>query len=171
MALEDIIPDAITSITNMTGGVGLIQDDPDADDGDYIIVTVDGNDDELRVSFDAPVGTITQGAGLQTFKILIKRGTIAGSGNAPDFDAYLYEGGDVTTLVTGQTIGTSAVGEVFSYTWDAADLSDTSGADVEIRLFGNSSGGAPTAQRCMNVGAVRWIAEVDGAVTRRVFIT
>lgn len=106
----------------------------------------------VLVSFATPTYPPERGADLQSFSVLVRK---TGTSN-PTVSIALYEAGSlVTQIITAQTV-TSATGEVISATWDAADLADPTGADVECYIIGY-----PNGDSYVEVGAVSW--EVDYA--------
>ena len=173
MASENVLPNAWHARTNYSGYTHAdLDDDPDSPDGNWWLLDDDANDSACRVGFATPVGTLTEGAGLQEFKILVRKGTTQ-DGGATDFDCNLQDPTNttITALATGESVGNES-SYVFSYFWDAADLTTADGSGVAIEIIGNAtSGGPPTSKRCVEIGAIRWIAEVEAATTRRIFIT
>lgn len=107
----------------------------------------------LLVSFDTPPQPLTTGADLQAFRVLVRKTDTA----TPTVTIALYEDGAlVATLVTAQNV-TSATGEVVTATWDAADLTDPTGADVQCYVYGESNGASQ-----VEIGAVAWDAHTAG---------
>jgi hypothetical protein len=145
--------------------VGDIDEDPASPDGNWLTLGDDGTDCDFAVSFPTPTGDLNTGAGLQTFRIWARIGTAAG-GNDPTWDMAVREsGGADLASVTAQAI-TSHSGEMITFTWDATVLATISGANVELRFLGTRSGGGPSVRRCIEIGAVEWIADYSaGAVT------
>lgn len=112
----------------------------------------------VRVSFPSPSATLQTGAGLQEFRVLVRKyGT--GALN-PLARIELYETGGTTPLATvlANTAVSSNSGVVLSATWDASLLGAVSGANVEVRVVGTGvSGGV------LEVGAIEWIPVVVAA--------
>ncbi|MEE8519568.1 MAG: DUF6531 domain-containing protein [Dehalococcoidia bacterium] len=148
--------DEVVSATNLTGAtVGNLDDDPDADEGDWATATSVA-DTSLRVGFPTPPGDPTAGADLQEFRVLLRKD--AAGGNDPTYDLELWEAGGgapLATLASGVTLS-SDTGEVVSATWDAALLGTADGSAVELVIVGNRSGGSPSKRRTVEVGAVEW---------------
>lgn len=87
----------------------------------------------VRVSFPTPTGSPTTGAGLQTFRALLRK--TAGTPN-PTVNIELWEtsgGSAIATLATGVSI-TSLTGQVVDATWDATLLGTADGSAVECRI-------------------------------------
>ena len=79
-------PDTLAVQTNLTGSVTDIDDDPDSPDGLWL--TASGSS-TARVTFPTPTGSPTVGAGLQNFRVLLRKNATGPSGGggqnlAPD---------------------------------------------------------------------------------------
>ena len=113
-------------------------------------------DTSALVDFDTPAKNLLTGADQQEFRVLVrKNGT-----TAPTVDIDLYENGSwVADLVTGTSV-TSDTGQIVSATWNAALLSDISGAGVQCFIYGHSSADAQ-----VEIGAVEWVAELEAVQT------
>jgi hypothetical protein len=84
---------------------------------------------------------------LQAFRVLVRKSDTAN----PTVDIALYEAGSfVATLVSGTPV-TSDTGQIVTATWDAALLSDPTGADVECYVYGHSNGASQ-----VEIGAIAW---------------
>lgn len=160
MTAQRLAPDALLVQTNLTGSVGDVQDDPDSPDAAWL-TAASVADVEARVSFPVPTSDLTTGAGVQEFRVLVRK--TASGGTNPSCTFELYENGALlTTLVGGQAISSTA-GTVLSGTWDATSLAAISGADVECRVFGKRSGGSPANRRVLDIGAIEWNADYSEA--------
>ena len=153
--------EAVTSVvssSNLTGAlVANLDDDPDAPDGDWATATALGNT-ELRVGFPAPSDSPVTGAGLQEFRVLLRKDAAAGTD--PTYSIELWEtggGAALATLASAVTL-TSETGTVVSVTWDASLLGTADGSAVELRVIGTAS-----VDRSVEVGAVEWDARVPGS--------
>ena len=164
MATETLAPEALLDQTNLTGTVADIDDDPDSPDGNWLTEVDDGDDSICRVSFPSPSGNLTTGAGLQEFRAWIRRSQTAG-GNDPTVDLELYEAGTLVTQISLGTTVTSTTGVILAGTWDASALAAVSGVDVECRIVGHRSGGAPGSRRTIEVGAVEWNVDYTTGAT------
>lgn len=162
MAAERIAPDAVLESTNYSPAIpiGDIDEDPDSPDGAW--GAWDGNGNTIcRTSFPTPTGgNPTGGAGLQEFRVQIRK--TSSGGNGADWSLQLYENGVIVgaALATGTTTALDP-GEVVSGTWDAADLGTADGSLVECRLEQTAGGtGSPSGRRGIEVGALEWNAIV-----------
>jgi RHS repeat-associated protein len=102
-------------------------------------------------------------ADLQEFRVLLRKD--AAGGNDPTYDIELWEtggGAPLATLVSGATVS-SDTGIVVSATWDASLLGTADGSAVELVIVGNRSGGNPSKRRTVEVGAVEWNVDHQGA--------
>jgi hypothetical protein len=162
MPNQRLAPDALLVQTNLAGAVGDIDDDPDSPDGAWLTHNGGNGDTDCRVSFPTPTGNPTVGAGLQEFRVLIRKN--ASGGNSTTWSLALWENGSqVSVLATGTV--TTTTGEVVAGTWNASALSGADGAQVECRLQqtgGGSSGGGSNRRR-IEIGAVEWNAEYTAA--------
>jgi hypothetical protein len=144
MPTQTLAPDAILASTGLSGAVSDVQDDPASPDANWIVYDgATNNNTDIRLSFPTPSGTLTSGAGLQTFRAWIRRNNTLG--NTVSYSLQLWENGAQVgaALATGNV--TTTTGELISGTWDASTLAASSGADVEIRIQqtagGNTGGG------------------------------
>lgn len=164
MPTERRAPDAVLDSSNYTTlNLADIDEDPDSPDGAW--GTWDGNGDTIcRVSFPTPSGNPTTGAGLQEFRVLIRK-TASGGFDTP-WSLELWENGVlVSVLATGTT--TSLTGEVVSGTWNATSLGTADGSLVECYLAQTSGGaGTPASRRGVEVGAVEWNVTYDAALSQ-----
>ena len=152
MATERLAPDAILVQTGLSGSVTAIDEDPDSPDASWLTSSV-GTNTDLRVSFPLPSGNLNTGAGLQEFRVRVRKTT---GSTAPTCVVELWENGSLVTTVVASTSVTSTTGVVLSGTWDASLLSNISGANVECRVVGTVGGGNPGNRAAVEVGAVEW---------------
>ncbi len=155
--------DQVVSSTNLTGAtVANLDDDPDAPDGAWATATTVA-DTAVRVGFPTPPsGKPAPGAGLQEFRVQLRKN--ATGGNDPTYDIQLWEtggGAPLATLASGVALS-STTGTVVSVTWDAALLGQANGAAVELVIVGHRSGGGASKQRTVEVGAVEWNVNHQG---------
>jgi hypothetical protein len=160
MSSETLAPDAILVQTLLDGAVTDIDEDPASPDGAWLTYNAaSSNNTDCRVSFPTPSGAPNTGAGLQTFRVRIRKNSSAG--NATTWSLALWESGaQVAVLATGTTTALNP-GEVVSGSWDASVLGDASGAGVECRLeqTGGGSSGSGAARRRIELGAFAWDAD------------
>jgi hypothetical protein len=155
--IEAEVIDTVVSSTNLTGAtVANLDEDPDAPDADWATATALGNT-ELRIGFPTPSDVPVTGAGLQEFRVLLRKD--AATGTDPTYSIELWEtggGAALATLASSVTL-TSEAGTVVSVTWDASLLGTADGSAVELRIIGTAS-----VDRSVEIGAVEWRARVPG---------
>lgn len=134
-------------------------------DSNWLEATDPTSDVDLRVGFpsvtDNPSGT-------QAFRAWLRKTT--GTSN-PTVDIYLYEDGSSVRKIIDALPITSLTGEIVTAEWDASELSDASGVDVECRIYGHASAptisfiakgtAAATTDTSMSVGYPAGIQEGD----------
>ena len=159
MATERKSPDAILELTNLSGTVSEIQDDPDDPDGDWLDAVSDNANTIVRVSFPTPTGSPTVGTDLQEFRALVRK--FGGTGT-PKARIELYENGGLVRAGTDTDITTDTV---LSFKWNANEISNPDGSVVECRVYGTKQGGAPAVRATVEDGAIEWNVTYDsGAV-------
>lgn len=161
MATERQSPDALLENTGLTGTVSAIQDDPDSPDGSWL-TTASNTATVARVSFPTPTGNPTVGAGVQEFRVLVRK---TNQSTNPTCTVALYENNtSLATIVSSTTISTTA-GIVLSGTWNANLLSTADGSLVECRVVGTVGGGTPSNRASVEVGAIEWNVVYDVPVS------
>ena len=163
MAAETLAPDALLEQIELAGALADIDDDPDAPDGAWLTATTNGST-AARAGFPVPSADPSAGAGLQEFRVLVRKN--AAGGNTVSWSLELWENGaQVAVLATGTTDSTT--GEVASGSWDATSLAAADGSLVECRIAQTGgAGGNPSNRRYLEVGAVEWNAEVAGVTAQ-----
>jgi len=92
----------------------------------------------------------------------VRLDTNSGTGT-PTARIEVWESG--VLFVAGSEVDvTSSSTQIITFDWDATGLSDSTGAGVEIKVFGTKTGGSPTVRSTVDVGFVEWIADVTGVV-------
>ena len=122
MATERQAPDAILELTNLTGTVSEIQDDPDSPDGNWLDAVSNNADSVCRVSFPTPTGPPTVGSNLQEFRVLVRK---YGGTGTPKARIELYENGALIRAGSDQNITTATV---LSFLWNANELGTSDGS-------------------------------------------
>lgn len=126
-------PDAILAATNLTGNVSMVQDDPSDPAAEWLAAADPLAATDLRVSFPTPVASPGPG-GPTKMRVLVRRTTDPSAPN-PNVILDLWEGGTFKA-----TLGTFAVsstsGQVVEATINPADLTDPTGAGIELRVRG-----------------------------------
>lgn len=163
MADERQSPDVILAITELTGLVGAIQDDPDSPDGSWLVADNNNVNTAVRISVPTPTGNPTVGADLQEFRVLFRQFDEA-QGGTPEGRIELWEDGILIRV--GADVGIPDGGLVVSFTWNANELANADGSLVEINVVGTKSGGSPGNRNSVEVGAVEWnvVYDVGAAV-------
>lgn len=158
MATESKYPDAIISATNLSGLVTAVDEDPDAPDGNWLTAPGNNNATNVRVSMPTPSGAPTIGAGLQEFRVLVRK---TNHSTNPTAVVELFEtgGGTLLATVVASTTITSTVGQILSGTWDASLLGTPNGSSVEVQVAGTVGGGTPGNRASVEVGAIEWNVE------------
>lgn len=122
-------PDCILDETNLTGDLTRLWDDPVSPDANWLTALDPTLATDLRVSFPTPA-TAPGAGGPTVFQTLVRK---TGSGPDPTVSVQLWEAGAfVKELATAAVTSTS--GQLVTATLTPADLSDSSGAEVELRV-------------------------------------
>lgn len=163
MATQTLLPNGIQSSANYTTlNLGDIDEDPASPDG--VFGTWDGNGNtSCVVDFPTPSGNLTEGAGLQTFRVQIRRDPGTGS-NSVDWSLELWVNGVLSSVLNTGT--TTSTGEVVTGTWNATGT-DLSGITIQCAMVQSNGGtGGPTSRRGLEVGAFAWdvVYNVGGSV-------
>lgn len=166
MAQERLAPDAILAVSQLSGTVGAIQDDPDSPDASWLTASGNNTDTEVRVSFGTPTETLTTGAGVQNFRALVRKSVGSGTGT-PTARIELWDNGTLISASSATNV-TSALGQVISFSWDATGRT---AATIEAKVYGTKSGGSPTVRASVDVGAVEWNADVTAAADGRLDVS
>lgn len=108
-------------------------------------------DTDVRVSFPTPPEELVVGAGLQEFRVGVRKSSATGT---PTVRLELWNNGSFLSTVLAATNVTSTTGQVVSGTWNASALPSLMGQNVELRIFGAGVSGGSTVE----VGGVEWNA-------------
>ena len=161
MPTEAVVPSSVLASSNYTAPtVADIDDDPNSPDGLWLVGVDDGTDTDLRVEMGDPSNTLTAAA-TQTVAVLVRK--FATGGNDPTVTVELWESGAFVATLVGATTVTSETGAVVSGTFTDATIGNPN--NVEVRVLGSRSGGSPSSRRSVEVGAIRWTADVQAAAT------
>lgn len=160
MPIEVLAPDGIPVQGEYSAlTIADVDEDPDSPDGAW--GTWDGQGDSFaHLSFPTPTITPKVGAGLQEFRVLIRK--TASGGNATTYSIDLYEDATLRANLISGTL-TSTTGEVVSATWDASLLlTDPNGSAVRVAVIQTGGGGGnPSNRRGIELGAVEWLSTYD----------
>lgn len=160
--IERMIPTGIVQQSGYTPSVTAadVDEDPNGTISPWTTATADNTDTDLVVSFNTPTGNLKTGAGWQMFIFRVRMSNT--TGNNPTFDCALWENGSVVTaLETAFTIWDETDARIFGVPWDASDLANVNGSNVEFRIYGNAQGGPPASRCTVEVGAIEWVAVID----------
>lgn len=148
---ESIAPDSLAASSNFTGGLANVDEDPFSPDGLAMTQTSALSAATARFTFASPVGAApAAGANYQAFYVRVT----AGNG-APTLKAELYESGSLKANLGTQTIATLSPGtvRVLGFYWNAALLSTSSGANVEVLLTLSAAASASTIE------GLKWVKD------------
>lgn len=150
-AQERIRPSAIAAMEgSWVGTVARLRDDP-TDPDDQWMTTVEIPTAVLLLDFDPPSGW-TNIAGTQTFRLRVRNSV--GAGNAV-LNVRLYENGVELQNFGNRNITTPNPGNVQTYTWNAAAISDPQRVQVRIQVTYVDRGYDDPAY--VHIGAVDWL--------------
>lgn len=153
-------PEAILVMSGATGDISMVQDDPDSPDANWMGSGV--VDSIVRTSLPTPAKILKAGAGLQNFRVLVRKNqstTTTGT-----LHIALYENG-VQKATASYSIATGNTPTVHQFSWDASLLADRSGKDAEIYVRGvgvYSGGGA--SRFGVQYGAMEWNYESESEI-------
>lgn len=131
-----LAPDAIVTVTNMTGALGNIQDDPSAPGSTHYTLTADGGG-ILRVGFAAPSGTLRSGDAYQRARVLIRNNSSTTTHSLTEIS--LWENGSQLRLLHAATQLAPGVNRIFSGLWDAAEISNLADLEIHVEVNGKAS--------------------------------
>lgn len=147
---ETLQPTSLEASTNFTGTYTDVDTNPFSwtmGSGE-MTTTTPGSASQARFGFIPSAGNPDPGADNQLLFALVAG---SGTGSGP-VDLELYEAGSlVATLVDDQTVTAGEDSLLIGY-WNAASLSDPSGADVELRVSNHT----PGASFGLTIKAVAW---------------
>lgn len=127
------VPEAILASTNLAGFVTAIRDNPSSPDAEFLTAVDPASSTDLRVSFITPFKQPNAVGGPRTFRVYVRRTT--NSGTDPNAIIELWESG-VFRRELATTSVSSTAGQLIEAAMDPADLTDATGAGVELRLRG-----------------------------------
>lgn len=157
MAVRSLPPSAILLQTNLAGSLADVDEDPDNPDAAWLTAISVGTDTDLRVSFDTPSVSPLAGAGLQEFRVRVRK--VGAAAPIPTAQIFLFEDG-VQRAVGPSTPVANGPGTVLSFTWNASLLTDATGAGVECRVFGDSVQ-VDAIEAVVEDGALEWLVRIS----------
>ncbi|MEW6775844.1 MAG: FG-GAP-like repeat-containing protein [Bdellovibrionota bacterium] len=158
---QRMAPAAILNSYNLSGAVTDIDEDPDSYDGSWLTAPSDNDDTYVRVSFGTPTYALKTGADLQECRTVVRQSNPGGL--TPQAQMELWENGSLVRTGSATNV-TSTSGQVLSLTWNATELSDPTGANVECAVYGARVSGNPSNRNSVEVGAIEWNAKTTHIV-------
>jgi hypothetical protein len=140
-----LAPLAILEISNLSGTVSDIQDDPASPDGNWLTAQSNNSNSVVRTSFNNSPGPMS---GTQNFRALVRK--FGGTGT-PTARIELWGPGG---LIIGSNNVSITGSQVISFEWGSSFIPN--GGGVELRVVGVASGGGPTVRATIEVGALAW---------------
>ena len=140
----------------------MLDDDPEAPDGASAVATSNTTVGQIDLEFADPATALTPGPGLQVFRVAVRKTAASGSNNAT-IDLLLAEAGQAISQPATAAV-TSTSWAVVEYAWDAATVTDPGAVQLRVTT-GNSGGGKASKRAAADVGAVEWVAAIDGGDT------
>lgn len=147
MPTERLAPSAIFgSLTNLSGSVSAVQDDPDSPDANWLTAGDSTLGTEAQLVFPTASGSLT---GIQQMKARVRK---VGGANNP---TVRLEARRLGVLITaGNEISvTSTSGQLVTLNWSGTDADQ-----VRLAVVGTASGGSPSKRATVEVGAAEWNA-------------
>lgn len=139
-----LVPETI----NITGG--FVKSEERTFGGALVDVPMDT---ALLVSFPTPQDQLVAGAGLQEFRLQVRKGGSAGAHPTAALELWHFNGVSRSKLADVLSATSVSTTMVVSGTWDASILPSLSGAGVELKVVGTAVSGA-----WVEVGALEWNA-------------
>lgn len=163
MATDTLAPDALIA---SIGFSSCINSDLTGIDGNWCVATDNNTNTETHNSFGTPSDPPTAGTDLQQMRCEVRLDAGSGTGT-PTARIEVWEAG--VLFVAGSEVNvTSSSSQIITFDWDSTSLSNSTGADVEVKVFGTKTGGSPTVRSTVDVGFVEWIADVTAAGSGRI---
>lgn len=144
---DTLAPDSIAVQTNLTGSVTDIDDDPDNPDANWLDAT---GSSTLRVTFPTPSGNPKTGAGLQEFRVLMRKSATGPSGTGSEDVLPNGLGGSDSNLTgTAATIDDDPAAPGGDWRTASSNNSDS----VCHALFATPTGGNPSGTQTFEIYA------------------
>lgn len=163
---QTLTPDAIQAASVNVGGV--VGDLQGLADGNFTTAPSGNTNVILAVSFGAiTVGNQTL-TGTQSVSIIARPTQTANNGQTASGNIQLYENGIALATTQAWSLApqtTPTFAEIGPFTFNPSLLSDTSGADVEIRVIQNSGGQGGGRRNYPEFDYILWTANVGDAVS------
>ncbi|MEH7097404.1 WxL domain-containing protein [Neobacillus vireti] len=157
-------PDSITAQSNLTGTVTAIQESTSAPDLNWLQANKDRDPTFVHGTFFDTTYALKQGSNLQNVTFLIQKSDKGGINPSATLSVYEKVNGSLKT-VASQTI--SSIGDtpvVITLSFDAASLTDKTGANLEWEVSGTASAQTGNGnRRTVETGAVNFNATLSVA--------
>jgi len=156
---ERLEPASIIEMENLQGSVEDIRNDPNKPTDSWLTTTGEIEDSFLKVDFPNPPDKLQIGEEKQEFLVRVRRTEDEFFFPPyPEVNVKICEAGKVVTE-TGRKEIEDVHGEVISLSWNAGELLDLYGTEVEIVVEGFGIGEEDTHNR-IEIGAVEWRANL-----------
>lgn len=159
MATELLLPDSVVSTVNLTAAIADLDEGVDNFDGAYATNQGSNGNTLLVLGFPTPTGTLTTGAGLQTFRARVRKSASAGQTTTVRIE--LYENGTSVAQGPTETVTSTTGVDLTPFTWNAQSLNLQSGVNVEIGIVqqNGGQGGRANTRRWIEVDTADWEAD------------
>ena len=136
---EILVADGIALSSGLTGSVSDIDYDPPNEvSPTYLIATSNNVNTELRATLPTPSASPTVGANLQTIYFQIRKTAGSNTTVRLNYDKQLWENG---VLIRSLGVNSALISPYTgSMTWNANELSNADGSQVEFRIIVEKSG-------------------------------
>jgi len=149
---NELYPNEEIDTTNLAGNVEDLRDN---DETEWYEADSPGADTQLIVGMDDPEAELE---GEQTVQFHVRKSQDINRN--PDAEFTLRQDGEQIAFLGSEEV-TSADGETFTVTFDASELNDPQGEDVELVIDGVRSGGPQGDRTTVEVGYVTWEPEYE----------
>jgi hypothetical protein len=156
----NLIPDQITTQTNLSGTFANLIDDPNFPDNNWLTAKTLSANTDVRGSLENNTEALKEVGKLQTVTFRIRKAPVfLGLSGTPTADLYVYEAGNSTPIAKTEQSLDVADSMMHTLTFDATSLADKTGSNLEWRVFGKAFGGIlGLLATTVEVGAVRFNA-------------
>lgn len=155
MATERLSPSTLSGVSNLSGALAAIQDDPDSPDTLWLTAVDSTLGTQANVYFPTASGALT---GQQEYRVRVRR---VGGANNPTVRLEARRLG-VLIAQTAEITVTSSTGQIVSLPWTGADPDQN-----RLDVIGTASGGSPSKRATVEIGAAEWNAVYEVPSTDR----
>ena len=178
MATETLLPNELVSSVNLNVTLADVDEGVSNPDNVWATTSTNNGSTALTLGFPTPTAQLTTGAGLQTFRVRVRKNNTGG--NNPTVRIRVLDNGVNTGTENTFTLANSTTGETLTFTWDATTITDAGGnidgSGVQIAIEQQTGGtGQAAARRFVEIDSADWIADytppvVNNARSFAVFI-